>query len=104
MTPARLLAPVALVAAAVALFVVVSSGGGTEKRSDAAATATPAAAHARTPAKPKPTASGQTYTVKPGDTPSGIAAKLNVDVDDLMAANPDVDASALTVGSELKVP
>jgi LysM repeat protein len=104
MTPARLLAPAALVAAAVALFVVVSSGSGdTEKQSGQAATATPAAKPTRTP-EPTPTPSGRTYTVKPGDTPSGIAAKLDVDVDDLMAANPDADASALTVGEELEVP
>jgi LysM repeat protein len=102
MTPARLLAPAALVAAAVALFVVVTSGSGeTEKPSTA--TVTPAATPARTP-KPTPKPSGKTYTVKPGDTPSGIAAKLDIDVDDLLAANPDVDASALTVGSKLELP
>jgi LysM repeat protein len=104
MTPARLLAPAALVAAAVALFVVVSSGSGeAEKQPHQAATATPAAKRTRTP-KPSQNKGGGTYTVKPGDTPSGIAAKLHVDVDDLLAANPDVDASALTVGAELKVP
>jgi LysM repeat protein len=105
MTPARLLAPAALVAAAVALFVVVSSGSGeTESQSGSTATATPAATRTRTPDEPSPTPSGRTYTVKAGDTPSGIAAKLDVDVDELMAANPDADASALTVGSELEVP
>jgi LysM repeat protein len=104
MTPARLLAPAALAAAAVALFVVVTSGSGeeTETRSGSTATATPAAT--RTPAEPSPTPSDRTYTVKPGDTPTGIAATLGVDVDELMAANPDADASALTVGEELKVP
>ena len=102
MTPARLLAPAALVAAAVALFVVVTSGSGeTEKPS--AATVTPAATPARTP-KPSPTPSGKTYTVKPGDTPSGIAAKLDIDVQDLLAANPDIDPAALTVGEKLELP
>jgi LysM repeat protein len=106
MTPARLLAPVALVAAAVALFVVVTSGSGDSATSSASPTPTvTAGAAARKKAKPTATASsGKTYRVEPGDTPSGIAAKLNVDVDALLAANPDADPNALTVGSELKIP
>ena len=103
MTPARLLAPAALVAAAVALFVVVTSGSGDKSASSASPTPTASATVASKP-KPKPTASAKTYTVKPGDTPSGIAAKLNVSVDDLLAANPDADPNALTVGAELKIP
>jgi LysM repeat protein len=107
MTPARLLAPAALVAAAIALFAVVSSGSDkTGKRAGPSATATPATDRPSKKAKPKatPTATARTYTVKPGDTPSGIAAKENVDVDALLKANPDVDASSLTVGAELKLP
>ncbi|MEA2124116.1 MAG: LysM domain [Solirubrobacteraceae bacterium] len=107
MTPARLLAPAALVAAAIALFAVVTSGSDktTDKPTGSSATATPAAHRTR---KPKPdattTPSGDTYTVKPGDTPSGIADKENVDLDALLEANPDIDPAALTVGDELKLP
>jgi LysM repeat protein len=106
MTPARLLAPAALVAAAIALFAVVSSGTDkSETNAGPTATATAAPTKARKKAAPEETrTSGRTYTVKPGDTPSGIAAKEHVDVDELMAANPDADASALTVGDELKLP
>ena len=97
----------ALVVAAVALFAVVSSGGqtGSSSAKDAsdrpAATATPA--KTQTP-KREERSSARTYTVKPGDTPSGIAAAEDVDVDELLEANPDVDADSLTVGQELKLP
>ena len=106
MTPARILAPAALVAAAIALFAVLASGGSDGER-EASPVATVAPAESATP-KPQPKATarpgGSTYTVKPGDTPSGIAEKANVDVDDLLALNPDVDPDALTVGDELKLP
>ncbi len=104
MTPARVLAPVALVVAAIALFAVVTSGSDAtdEQSASPAATATPAAKATKT-ATPGPTTKS-TYTVKPGDTPSGIAEKEGVDVDDLLKANPDVDPDALTVGDELKLP
>ena len=105
MTPARILAPVALVAAAIALFTVVSSGADSSEHTAApSATAAPAAKPGRKAAKPSATPSGGTYTVKPGDTPSGIAEKEDVDVDDLLEANPDADPDALVVGDELKLP
>ena len=103
MTPARLLAPLALVAAAIALFVVVTSGSGSSESQSDNAAATPAATRASSP-EPTTTPTRKTYTVKPGDTPSGIAEKLDVELDDLLAANPDADPAALTVGSELKIP
>ncbi len=107
-SPVRLLAPVALVAAAVALFAIVSAGGG-DSTSEPSSSATEPEVTATATAKPekqdaKPASSGDTYTVEPGDTPSGIAAKLDIDPDDLLAANPDVDATALTVGEELQLP
>ncbi len=103
MTPARLLAPLALVAAAVALVVVLASGGESTERQPEGAAATPAATRANTP-EPTSTPTARTYTVKPGDTPSGIAERLDVDLDALLAANPDADPAALTVGAELKIP
>jgi LysM repeat protein len=104
-SPARLLAPLALVVSAVALFAVVTSGGGeggsTSSPSPAAtATATSSAKARKTPAKRR----AKTYTVKPGDTPSSIAEALGVDLDALLEANPDADPSSLTVGQKLKLP
>lgn len=47
---------------------------------------------------------GPTYTVQAGDTMFGIAEFCGVSVDDLTAANPDSDPSALTIGEELVIP
>ena len=105
MSPARILAPVALVAAAIALFAVLASGSGSDEKTAApAATASPAPAAKQPAEKAKPAGGGGTYTVKPGATPSGIAEKEDVDVDDLLEANPDADPDALTVGDELTLP
>ena len=106
-SPARLLAPAALVVAAVALFVIVTSGGDSapersSTESEATATATPKAKEKNE--RSAETGSGDTYTVEPGDTPLAIAEKLGVDYAALLEANPEIDATALTVGEELVVP
>ena len=44
------------------------------------------------------------YSVLPGDTLAGIAAKFNSRVDDIIAANNLVDANALLVGQVLQIP
>jgi LysM repeat protein len=102
-TLARLLAPLALVACAVALFSIVSSG--TEDPAEKTGSAPTATATPKPKAKQQPKEpAGGTYVVKAGDTPLAIAEAEGVDVDDLLAANPDVDPNALTVGDELKIP
>lgn len=106
-SPARLLAPLALVVVAAALFVVISNGagGGAGEESAApsssvpsagSATAEPAASRSRSRRRSR-------YTVKAGDTPSGIAEKTGVSVERLLELNPDLDAQALTVGQRLKL-
>jgi murein DD-endopeptidase MepM/ murein hydrolase activator NlpD len=45
-----------------------------------------------------------TYTVRQGDTLSGIASRFGVPLDDLLAANPGVSPTALTVGTTLNIP
>lgn len=45
-----------------------------------------------------------TYTVQSGDTLGGIAAKNNVSLQALMAANPKVDAERLQIGQQLQLP
>ncbi|MBI1885473.1 MAG: LysM peptidoglycan-binding domain-containing protein [Chloroflexi bacterium] len=44
------------------------------------------------------------YVVESGDTPSGIAEKCGVDVDDLLDANPGLVPTKLQVGQELNLP
>ncbi len=53
---------------------------------------------------PLPSPTPFAYTVKAGDTLSQIAERFNVPLDALMAANPDVDPNAMSVGKTLKIP
>jgi LysM repeat protein len=104
-SPARFLAPLALVVFALALFVVVT---GTTKdgadKTDAQSTGQPAKASATptpeggTKRKPK-----KTYTIKSGDTPSGIAVKVDVPLDRILELNPDLDPQTLTPGTKIKL-
>ena len=105
-TPARLLAPLALVTVAVALYLIVSAG-----TSDPGERATPRAVGTRTDqGKEEPKASTRKrstgrrrYTVRPGDTPSGIAERTGVPVARLLELNPDLSPEALNPGDRLKL-
>ena len=55
-----------------------------------------------TPAPAAP--SGETYTVKSGDTPSAIAERLGVSVEELMRLNSITDPTKLEVGQVLRIP
>lgn len=62
----------------------------------------------RSPAKDvqakTPSSSGKTYVVKKGDNPVGIAKKLNVSYNDLIALNHIDDPRKLQIGQKLLVP
>lgn len=102
-SPARFVAPLALVAFALALFIVVSSTtkddagepGAQGTSAPAEATATPKAEKKKRPRK--------TYTIKSGDTASGIAAKVDVPLDQIYELNPDLDPQTLTPGTKIKL-
>lgn len=105
-SPARWLAPIALVACAFAIYTVVDQelltddGGGktaTSRTSTSGGSAT-------STAKRKSSKKSKSYTVKAGDTFSGIADKEGVEVEALQEANPKVDVSALHPGQKLKLP
>src|SRR5688572_9368388 len=53
---------------------------------------------------PLPSPTPFTYAVQTGDTISDIALKFGVSIDDLQAANPEVSASAMSIGTVLKIP
>jgi LysM repeat protein len=98
----RFLAPLALVAVAVALWMIVhhassdsgsSSGTSTGQQATATPTATPRKKHKHP----------RFYTVKPGDTPSGIAAKTGVPLTTIETLNPGLDPQALSPGTKLKL-
>lgn len=104
--PGRLLAPLALVAFAVAFFIVVASsgvlGGGSGSDSSSSKTTQQATkrnrAAFRSNGKPK-----RVYVVKSGDSLVGIAEKTGISVDRLQQLNPDVDPQALIAGQRLKL-
>jgi LysM repeat protein len=101
-SPARFLAPIALVAFAVALYSVVQDSGesaGTNS-GGASPTATPTATSKKSGAKKKST-KRKTYTVKSGDTLSGIAEKTGVSLETLNELNPEADT--LAPGQKLKL-
>jgi LysM repeat protein len=105
-SPARWLAPIALVACAVAVYAVVNA---TLLKDDDGAT---------TPASQTSTAKSRTtkgksaksrsrrrriYTVKAGDTLSSISAKTGVTLARIQDLNPKLDSQALQTGQRIKL-
>jgi LysM repeat protein len=106
-SPARWLAPLALVTCAVAIYVVVDHELGSDSKSKTTSSTTKTATNAdgtvtSTTKSTKKTKT--TYIVKSGDSLSVIAAKTGTDIGSLQEANPDVDAAALRPGQKLKLP
>ena len=106
-SPARFLAPLALVAFALALFIVLDRTTGNDE--EPAGTNTTTQPAGKTPSgkeegsKKKKKSKPKTYTVKVGDTPSGIAEKVGVPLETILELNPDVDPQTLAPGAELKL-
>ncbi len=104
-TPARLLAPIALLAVAFALFTVLTDSSVTGGESETTGQSTPQPAGSATeeelrPARPR---TRPTYTVKVGDSLGLIAEKTGVEVETLEELNPEVDAQALSPGQKLNL-
>jgi LysM repeat protein len=107
-SPARFLAPIALVAFAFALYTIVNdardaSDGGSSSGTPAQTTPAHSSAKKKAAAKKSAKRRRRTYVVKSGDTPSGIAAKTGVSLTTLQELNPNLDPQALTVGARLKL-
>jgi len=111
-SPARLLAPVALVIFAVALLLVLSSGGGSgggdgqggganaaEKRDLGNGSSDRKQRKKKTSKSP---AKG-VYVVKQGDTLGGIAETTGVPVERLQELNPGLDQFSLVAGQRIKL-
>jgi LysM repeat protein len=99
--PARFLAPLALVAFVVVLLMILRTGGDDQSGEQPASNSKPTATATAT-AKPK--RKRKVYVVKPGDTPSGIADKTGVSLEQLEEANPDLDPQLLAPGQRIKLP
>jgi LysM repeat protein len=100
-SPARFLAPLALVAVVVALFMIL---GGSEEGGEQPANTTQPAATATATKTPAAKRKRKVYVVKPGDTPSGIAEKTGVSLEQLEKANPDLDPQLLAPGQRIRLP
>jgi LysM repeat protein len=115
-SPARWIAPAALLAAILAVALVYSTSTGDGERDSSSPPAsseterqrsstTPRTTRTEPPATtPTTTTAGGTYEVQTGDTLGSIAAENGTTVEDLEEANPGVDSSSLSVGQEIKLP
>ena len=103
---ARFLAPLALVAFALALFIVVTSSetGGSGEPSASPSTGDEQTAPTGENGEPRKEHKGpRFYTVKPGDTPSSIAEKTDTPLDDIERLNPDIDPQTLSPGTRIRL-
>lgn len=102
--PARVLALLALVGVSVALYTVVTGGTAADPGAPSEAARTPTQKGGKTSEKgTRKRTRRRSYTVKGGDTPSGIAEKTGVSVERLLDLNPDLDPQALQTGAKLKL-
>jgi len=103
-SPARFIAPLALVAVAVALFMVVSSSlndSGGSNALDQTSGNRPAASP--TPEGKQERKGPRRYRVKAGDTPTSIADKTGVPLEEILRLNPDLDPQTLAPGQRIKL-
>ena len=102
-SPARFLAPIALVAVAFAFYSVMQNArepSAGDSGSPARTTATPTASKE---SEKKPAKKRKSYIVKAGDTPSGIAEKAGISLDTLYELNPDLDPQTLAPGQRIRL-
>jgi LysM repeat protein len=114
-TPARVLAPLAIVAFGLALLLIVASaGGGDDEPSNGSASQQEQrdlelAKDKRRRQKTEQREEGQgkladeVYVVKTGDTLGSIAEKTGIPVEKLQELNPELDPQALVSGQKIKL-
>jgi LysM repeat protein len=103
---ARLLAPLALIACAVAVTaMVLGSGvvGDDDTEGNNATSDLPAATERTTTSGRRANRQRATYTIKANDTLSGIAAEHGTTVDRLQELNPELDPQSLVAGQKIKL-
>jgi LysM repeat protein len=103
-SPLRFLAPIALVACAVALYTVVKDArapaGKSSSDTPAQASSTPGKGSAASKSAKK---KRRVYTVKKGDTASGIAAKTGVSIETMQKLNKHFDPQTLSPGQRIRL-
>jgi LysM repeat protein len=100
-SPARIFAPLSLVACAIAVLVIVNHNKGSG--SDGSKSSQPPAATSTSTTGQSTKKAATSYIVKPGDVLSEIAVKTGVSLDTLIRLNPNVDAQSLHAGQKLKL-
>lgn len=100
-SPARVLAPLALVVCTIAFLVVVLTSDAGDDSGAESATSTEQPAQVSSSQRPR--SQRRTYTVKVGDSLGAIAEKTGVDVETLQELNPELDPQALTPGQKIKL-
>jgi LysM repeat protein len=105
--PSRWLAPLALLACAIAVFAIVSGGSSGTSSNGTATPSRPASSSKATQkqsgAKKRRSGGARTYRVQPGDTLSAIAAKTGVPLTRIEQLNPSLDSQALQTGQKVKL-
>jgi LysM repeat protein len=100
-SPARWLAPIALVTCAVAVYAVVDHALQDDSRSS------PGNTHRANPSptgkQPQKGEKRRRYTVRSGDTLSGISLKTGVPLETIQRLNPKLDAQTLHAGQRIKL-
>ncbi len=116
-SPARWLAPIALLASVLAVLLILAGTVGLGGDDAEPAAETPTTEARETGARDRPagddgapartTAAAErgprTYRVRPGDTLGAIAERTGLTVERLVALNPDTDPQSLTVGETLRL-
>jgi LysM repeat protein len=104
-SPARLFAPLALVACAIAILVIVagSSSDGGGSKSSTTATGSSTTATTTTTTSKAPHKQRRFYRVKEGDVLSEISIRTGVPLERIEELNPTVDAQSLHAGQKLKL-
>lgn len=105
-SPARFLAPLALLGFvfALALIVTHSSGSGSSSRtSQEQPFATPTPTSSKKGSAAKKSKAPRYYVVKSGDTPTAIALKTGVPLTQIEQLNPSLDPQALTLGERIRL-
>ena len=109
-SPARLLAPIALVAFVLALLLVIAGSGTDDEdngnsgdRSSQQATVETTPTETTAAGDVEPRVSGTFYTVKTGDTLGGIAEAVGIPITRLQELNPELDPQALVSGQKIRL-
>lgn len=102
-SPARWLAPVAVVACAAAIYLVASDGLKSKSSADHPTSVRTRSTSSTVPASTKPRTTKRRYVVRGGDTLSGISVKTGVPLETIERLNPKIQADTLHAGQKVRL-